>query len=58
MAFITAFRAEFVPIDLKKRLTEELCRRIQHPEENLKQFIYVVVPYYDDLGKRSLMPKR
>lgn len=50
-AFAAAFRGEFAPIDVKKRLKEELRRRTQHPEENLKQFIYVIAAYYQRLGE-------
>ncbi|KAG0423075.1 hypothetical protein HPB47_001128 [Ixodes persulcatus] len=48
--FATAFRKEFAPVDEKKRLKEELRLRTQHPEENLKQFIYVIASYYDRIG--------
>ncbi|KAG0411938.1 hypothetical protein HPB47_010934 [Ixodes persulcatus] len=48
--FATAFRKKFAPVDEKKRLKEELRLRTQHPEENLKQFIYVIASYYDRIG--------
>ncbi|MDD9362562.1 MAG: hypothetical protein PV344_06540, partial [Anaplasma sp.] len=51
-AFVTAFRREFAPIDFKKRLKEELSVRTQHPEENLKQFIYAIAEYYERLGEK------
>ncbi|KAL3183329.1 hypothetical protein MRX96_000304 [Rhipicephalus microplus] len=46
-AFVTAFRREFALADEKKRLTEELEARTQHPEENLKEFVYVISEFYD-----------
>lgn len=52
-ALIVAFQAEFVPIDLTKRLTVELCRRTQHPEENLNQFIYMIVAYCERFWKEA-----
>lgn len=39
---VTAFQSEFVPVDEKRRLKEVLRKRTKHPEENLKQFIYVI----------------
>ncbi|KAH7934493.1 hypothetical protein HPB51_029142 [Rhipicephalus microplus] len=41
-AFVTTFRREFASADEKKRLKEELEAHTQHPEENLKEFIYVI----------------
>lgn len=52
-AFAAAFRKEFAPVDEKKRLKEELRLRTQHPEENLKQFIYVISSYYDRIGENA-----
>lgn len=49
--FTQAFRAEFASIDSKRRLKEELQQRTQHPEENLKEFIYVISAYYDRIGE-------
>ncbi|KAM7286310.1 hypothetical protein ISCGN_033194 [Ixodes scapularis] len=50
-SFVTAFHSQFAPVDKKKRLKEELRKRTQHPEENLKQFIYVISSYYDRIGE-------
>lgn len=50
-AFVTAFRREFASADEKKRLKEELEARTQHPEENLKEFIYVISEFYDRIGE-------
>ena len=49
--FTKAFSAEFASIDSKRRLKEELEQRTQHPEENLKEFIYVISAYYDRIGE-------
>lgn len=46
-----AFPREFPPFDLKRRLKEELRRCTQHPEEYLKQFIYVIASFYERLGE-------
>ncbi|KAH8009842.1 hypothetical protein HPB51_020190 [Rhipicephalus microplus] len=45
--FTAAFRSEFSSIDAKRRLKAELEQRTQHPEENLKEFIYVIATFYD-----------
>ncbi|KAG0440911.1 hypothetical protein HPB47_016112 [Ixodes persulcatus] len=50
-SFVTAFHSQFAPVDKKKRLKGELRKRTQHPEENLKQFIYVISSYYDRIGE-------
>ncbi|KAG0426063.1 hypothetical protein HPB47_026808 [Ixodes persulcatus] len=50
-SFVTAFHCQFALVDKKKRLKEELRKRTQHPEENLKQFIYVISSYYDRIGE-------
>ncbi|KAG0422894.1 hypothetical protein HPB47_001305 [Ixodes persulcatus] len=50
-SFVTAFHSQFAPVDKKKRLKEELRKRTQHPDENLKQFIYVISSYYDRIGE-------
>ncbi|KAL3183331.1 hypothetical protein MRX96_000306 [Rhipicephalus microplus] len=44
--FVAAFRQKFASADEKKRLKDELEVRIQHPEENLKEFIYVISEFY------------
>ncbi|XP_040069975.1 uncharacterized protein LOC120842853 [Ixodes scapularis] len=49
-SFVTAFHSQFAPVDKKKRLKEELRKRTQHAEENLKQFIYVISSYYDRIS--------
>ncbi|CAN7947185.1 unnamed protein product [Ixodes pacificus] len=49
--FTSAFRAEFASIDAKRRLKDELRLRTQHPEENLKEFIYTIAAYYDRIGE-------
>ncbi|KAL3189925.1 hypothetical protein MRX96_020264 [Rhipicephalus microplus] len=51
-AFVTAFRRKFASADEKKRLKEELEARTQHPEENLKEFIYVISELYDRIGEK------
>lgn len=33
------------------RLKHELYRHIEHPQENLREFFYTVLPYYDRIGK-------
>lgn len=48
--FRASFIAEFSSIDAKRRLTQELELRTQHPEENLKEFIYTIAAYYDRIG--------
>ncbi|KAH6942796.1 hypothetical protein HPB50_010738 [Hyalomma asiaticum] len=48
--FKAAFIAEFSSIDAKRRLKQELELRTQHPEENLKEFIYTIAAYYDRIG--------
>ncbi|KAH6927864.1 hypothetical protein HPB50_009753 [Hyalomma asiaticum] len=48
--FKAAFIAEFSSIDAKWRLKQELELRTQHPEENLKEFIYTIAAYYDRIG--------
>ncbi|KAH7963458.1 hypothetical protein HPB52_021225 [Rhipicephalus sanguineus] len=45
--FTKAFCAEFASIDSKRHLKEKLEQRTQHPEENLKEFIYGISAYYD-----------
>ncbi|KAH8023794.1 hypothetical protein HPB51_017164 [Rhipicephalus microplus] len=50
-AFVTPFRREFASDDEKKRLKEELEACIQHSEENLKKFIYVISEFYDRIGE-------
>lgn len=49
--FTSAFRAEFASIDAKRRLKDELRQRTQHPEENLKEFIYTIAAYYERIGE-------
>ncbi|KAG0444408.1 hypothetical protein HPB47_013824 [Ixodes persulcatus] len=49
-SFVTALHSQFAPVD-KKRLKEELWKRTQHTEENLKQFIYVISSYNDRIGE-------
>lgn len=49
--FTAAFRAEFASIDAKRRLKAELEQRTQHPEENLKEFIYAIATFYDRIGE-------
>lgn len=49
--FKTAFRAEFASIDAKRRLKDELRHRTQHPEENLKEFIYTIAEFYERIGE-------
>ncbi|KAH7963451.1 hypothetical protein HPB52_021218 [Rhipicephalus sanguineus] len=44
------FIAEFSSIDAKRRLKQELELCTQHPEENLKEFIYTIVAYYERIG--------
>ncbi|KAG0445055.1 hypothetical protein HPB47_000696 [Ixodes persulcatus] len=44
--FKTGFRAEFASIDAKRRHKDELRHRTQHPEENLKEFIYTIADFY------------
>ncbi|KAL3216865.1 hypothetical protein MRX96_032744 [Rhipicephalus microplus] len=46
-----AFRSEFSSIDAKRRLKAELEQRTQHPEENLKEFIYAIATFYDRIGE-------
>ncbi|KAH8042739.1 hypothetical protein HPB51_025643 [Rhipicephalus microplus] len=48
--FKAAFVAEFSSIDAKRRLRQELELRTQHPEENLKEFIYTIAEFYDRIG--------
>lgn len=48
--FTAAFIAEFSSIDAKRRLKQELELRTQHPQENLKEFIYTIAAYYDRIG--------
>ncbi|KAH7964871.1 hypothetical protein HPB49_001942 [Dermacentor silvarum] len=48
--FTAAFIAEFSFIDAKRRLKQELELRMQHPQENLKEFIYTIAVYYDRIG--------
>ncbi|KAG0429183.1 hypothetical protein HPB47_023864 [Ixodes persulcatus] len=49
--FKTGFRAEFASIDAKRRLKDELRNRTQHPEENLKEFIYTIDEFYERIGE-------
>ncbi|KAL3200336.1 hypothetical protein MRX96_043448 [Rhipicephalus microplus] len=49
--FTAAFRSEFSSIDAKRRLKAELEQRTQHPEENLKEFIYAIATFYDRIGE-------
>ncbi|KAL3210471.1 hypothetical protein MRX96_008715 [Rhipicephalus microplus] len=49
--FTAAFRSEFLSIDARHRLKAELEQRTQHPEENLKEFIYVIAMFYDRIRK-------
>lgn len=49
--FTAAFRSEFASIDAKRRLKAELEQRTQHPEENLKEFIYAIATFYDRIGE-------
>ncbi|KAH8037105.1 hypothetical protein HPB51_008529 [Rhipicephalus microplus] len=49
--FTAAFRSEFSPIDAKRRLKAELKQRTQHPEENLKEFIYAITTFYERIGE-------
>ncbi|KAH8040632.1 hypothetical protein HPB51_011947 [Rhipicephalus microplus] len=49
--FTAAFRSEFSSIDAKHRLKAELEQRTQHPEENLKEFIYAITTFYDHIGE-------
>ncbi|KAH6919771.1 hypothetical protein HPB50_029241 [Hyalomma asiaticum] len=44
---------EFSSIDAKQRLKQELELRTQHPEENLKEFIYMITAYYDQISGSS-----
>lgn len=48
--FVTAFQREFAPVDKEKPLKEKLQKRTQHPEENFRQFIYVISSFYDRFG--------
>lgn len=50
-AFKSAFVSEFSSIDAKRRLKDELEQRTQHPEENLKEFIYTIAAYYERIGE-------
>lgn len=50
-AFKTALVSEFSSVDAKRRLKEELDQRTQHPEENLKEFIYTIAAYYERIGE-------
>ncbi|KAL3196312.1 hypothetical protein MRX96_001653 [Rhipicephalus microplus] len=45
--FTAAFRSEFSSIDAKPRLKAELEQCTQHPEENLKEFIYAIATFYE-----------
>ncbi|KAH8033516.1 hypothetical protein HPB51_013437 [Rhipicephalus microplus] len=45
--FTAAFRFEFSLIDAKRRLKAELEQCTQHPEENLKEFVYAITKFYD-----------
>ncbi|KAH9378315.1 hypothetical protein HPB48_000526 [Haemaphysalis longicornis] len=47
----TALVSEFSSVDAKRRLKEELDQRTQHPEENLKEFIYTIAAYYERIGE-------
>lgn len=49
-ALTVAFIAEFSSIDTKHHLKQELELRTQYPEENLKEFIYTIAAYYDQIG--------
>lgn len=52
--FAEAFKKEFASIDEKLRLKQELDERTQHPQENLREFIYVVAAYYERIGENVL----
>ncbi|KAG0433317.1 hypothetical protein HPB47_020034 [Ixodes persulcatus] len=56
--FKTGFRTEFASIDAKRRLKDELRHRTQHPEENLKEFIYTTPNFMRESGKRCPTRKR
>ncbi|KAG0434512.1 hypothetical protein HPB47_019048 [Ixodes persulcatus] len=43
------FRAEFASIDAKRRHKDESRHRTQHPEENLKEFIYTIADFYEKI---------
>lgn len=49
--FVKEFHAEFASVDYKHRLKEELDRRTQHPQENLRHFIHVIAEFYDRIGE-------
>ncbi|KAH7969831.1 hypothetical protein HPB52_022352 [Rhipicephalus sanguineus] len=49
--FTQAFRTDFTSIDSKHRLKEDLQQRTQHHEENVKEFIDVVLAYYGRTGE-------
>ncbi|KAH8028130.1 hypothetical protein HPB51_013177 [Rhipicephalus microplus] len=49
--FTAAFRSELSSIDAKRRVKAELEQRTQHPEENLKEFIYAIATFYDRIGE-------
>lgn len=50
-SFVQEFQSEFASVDYKHRLKEELERRTQHPQENLKHFIHVIAEFYDRIGE-------
>ncbi|KAH9371892.1 hypothetical protein HPB48_019336 [Haemaphysalis longicornis] len=50
-SFAEAFKKEFASVDEKLRLKQELDELTQHLQENLREFIYVVVAYYERIGE-------
>ncbi|CAN7999996.1 unnamed protein product [Ixodes hexagonus] len=50
-SFVKEFHTEFASVDYKHRLKEELDRRTQHPQENLRHFIHVIAEFYDRIGE-------
>ncbi|KAH8009090.1 hypothetical protein HPB51_010280 [Rhipicephalus microplus] len=56
--FTAAFCSKFSSIDAKRRLKAELEQCTQHPEENLKEFIYAVATFYNRIREEVSKPRR